>query len=62
MGLTEEGMFDQNLEREEAMQMSAGNIPARGISQCKALRQNVPAWERSSQEAIEADAERGGRG
>ena len=42
VGLTEKGTFDQSLEREEAMQMSAGNIPARRISQCKALRQNVP--------------------
>lgn len=41
-GLTEKGTFDQSLEREETMQMSAGNIPARRISQCKALRQNVP--------------------
>lgn len=42
VGLTEKGTFDQSLEREEAMQMSAGNISARRISQCKALRQNVP--------------------
>lgn len=41
-GLTEKGTFDQSLEREETMQMSAGNIPARRISQCKAVRQNVP--------------------
>lgn len=44
-GLTEKGTFDPGLEREETMQMSAGNIPARRISQCKAVRQNVLPWE-----------------
>lgn len=30
-------------------------VPARGISQCKALRKNVPGIERNSQEATVAD-------